>query len=677
MKRLFAPIALAFSLHSQIQAAAPELIGTAPLSDGYIPFADDTVSAGPAGTVYAIESDYDPAIIGNRFSIVKIGPDAEKLWAVEMPLNSHFNTIKADEGGDLFAFSFNSSNGNSVEVIKFGPDGSLVASSHPVFRSNEGVLDVAYGGGFIYFLTITWVADGSTPGQPYDYDVHVRAISGDFGTDVTRHIGPAFFDEGFYAPSFADIGVDAEGNVYAGYLSSSTAHAVVKFAPGLSGALWRREIPRFKESMTEVWGRETGPSGGMTIVEMEAGFPSGDPDVPEAKAVGWARVNANGDVTPFNPLPTRFIIPRAVGSDGGMYALDRNGMLSDDDNGVVKWNPTGGQSWGVVSQPAASAIAVSVAHGQSRFYVMGLGDDVWSVFLYREGPPAWKVELPAGATTTVRGDVGGALAAPLRVNVVDESGTGQGGAAIHFSISTAPAGAVGQSVTTSSTTDAAGRAGAIFTFGDVPAEYQVTATCPDCEPARSTITFTCCGRLSTTDYKQLGPLAPWANDTYDTTTSTIGKLGCALTSLANLNNFYARIDDAISLQTPRTLNSELTALGENGFLSQGRIVWGKNGMGIDRVTEGRITRTGFYRLNSPHSLDELISLVQADLLQKRPVIIGISGEDFRSHFMLASGMCGDKILVYDPGSSVSPRVLYDPRNWMELLVTVVRFRHNP
>ena len=74
---------------------------------------------------------------------------------------------------------------------------------------------------------------------------------------------------------------------------------------------------------------------------------------------------------------------------------------------------------------------------------------------------------------------------------------------VNFTISTYPAGATGQELTIISTrTNPNGQAITRLRLGNIPAEYGVTATCSDCVPEFSSVTFTCCGKLHTDEFRQ-------------------------------------------------------------------------------------------------------------------------------------------------------------------------------
>ena len=104
------------------------------------------------------------------------------------------------------------------------------------------------------------------------------------------------------------------------------------------------------------------------------------------------------------------------------------------------------------------------------------------------------ITLAAVSGDNQTGTVTKALPQPLVVRVLDGSGSPKSGVAIDFSISAAPAGAAGQTLSVSSAaTLADGTASTTLTLGNRVGTYTVTAACAGCAP--NTITFTAQGKV--------------------------------------------------------------------------------------------------------------------------------------------------------------------------------------
>jgi len=89
------------------------------------------------------------------------------------------------------------------------------------------------------------------------------------------------------------------------------------------------------------------------------------------------------------------------------------------------------------------------------------------------------------------GSAGKALKSPLTVKVTDSFGNPESGVPITFEITQQPAGASGTSLTTDSVaTGAGGTASTGLTLGTLPGQYQVTASCINCNPPSVAFTET-------------------------------------------------------------------------------------------------------------------------------------------------------------------------------------------
>ena len=226
---------------------------------------------------------------------------------------------------------------------------------------------------------------------------------------------------------------------------------------------------------------------------------------------------------------------------------------------------------------------------------------------------------------------------------------------VDFTISTYPAGAAGFFLSKSSeATNPQGRAEVLLKLGDIPAEYGVTATCDSCEPSSNTVTFTCCGKLPNDHFSQSGVPA-WSTHTYARHTpaeqhGTIGYLGCGLTSLATLINYYnANIYSGIPRTNPKDLNTYLLGLPDSRGYSVDSDV---NFYAIGRYTSDRVSFVDRYDIGE---YDRAGLLETADGLIRSgiPVIFRV-----RDHFLLVIGKCGENFIVADPAGGREE--LYNP-----------------
>lgn len=243
------------------------------------------------------------------------------------------------------------------------------------------------------------------------------------------------------------------------------------------------------------------------------------------------------------------------------------------------------------------------------------------------------------------------------------------GIRVDFTISTFPIGAIGQSLTKSSETIINGRADVLLKLGNIPAEYGVTATCNTCEPSASSATFTCCGKLPNDEFRQ-GDMR-WSTRTLGSypPANTIGRVGCALTSVANMLNFYNTVSTSIARTSPDLLNTAM--IQQNGYNANDDIRWDQ----VGRFAAGNLIQIDSPDVDQHHSQADIIRLLDADLALGRPVIL--RGEhppagSGRLHFMLAIGKCRGSYIVADPNSVTGIR-LYEPNETLLPLRGVRRY----
>jgi hypothetical protein len=261
---------------------------------------------------------------------------------------------------------------------------------------------------------------------------------------------------------------------------------------------------------------------------------------------------------------------------------------------------------------------------------------------------------------------------------------------VNFTISTYPAGAEGFSLSKSSeTTNIQGIADVQLKLGNIPAEYGVTATCPDCVPEQNSVTFSCCGKLHTDEFRQFDER--WKSEHYDNICSTeppgtgryrpvyscddaifnkpeyrnkkyqftIWGKGCALSALATLINYYKeKYNLQISSTTPKDLNNWLS---ENYVIENHKKIACYSDKGdvefscVSKYSNGKIKKSKIIDidiLSIPR--DKLLKIIDDEIIKQKPVIIKIS--NFK-HYVLVIGKCKDKYLTSDPAGKI---ILYDP-----------------
>lgn len=318
-----------------------------------------------------------------------------------------------------------------------------------------------------------------------------------------------------------------------------------------------------------------------------------------------------------------------------------------------------------------------LAPGTTYFFGIKTTDDAGNVSGLSNSPEGITTAVPAQkvAISTSAGDnqivVVSSWSAPL-VSLVKVFGTTNPASEIQvdFNISTFPVGATGFALSKSSeSTNPQGHADVLLRLGNIPAEYGVTATCNTCEPSASTATFTCCGKLPNDEFRQ-GDMR-WSTRTLGSypPANTIGRVGCALTSVANMLNFYNTVSTSIVRTSPDLLNTAM--IQQNGYNANDDIRWDQ----VGRFAAGNLIQVDSPDVDQHHSQADIIRLLDADLTLGRPVIL--RGEhppagSGRLHFMLAIGKCRGSYIVADPNSVTGIR-LYEPNETLLPLRGVRRY----
>jgi hypothetical protein len=122
----------------------------------------------------------------------------------------------------------------------------------------------------------------------------------------------------------------------------------------------------------------------------------------------------------------------------------------------------------------------------------------------------------------------------------------------------------------------------------------------------------------------------WRLDPLGSTSSTLGKEGCAVTSAAMVLNFYGMPTDPKCLNTFLTLNQ--------GYTDRGWIHWEKAAEFLPNQVQ--------------HAYEDLPSyfLIDWNLLNGNPVIVRLKTSEGTKHFVVIVGKEGYSYLIADPGN---------------------------
>lgn len=279
---------------------------------------------------------------------------------------------------------------------------------------------------------------------------------------------------------------------------------------------------------------------------------------------------------------------------------------------------------------------------------------------YRPGGPSGNYVLAKSAPPEPHLVNINAYSAPLASLVRDAVGNPVENVELLFNLSRAPEFASGQQLSkTSGRTDAQGLADVLLKLGNIPAEYEVTATCSSCEASASSVTFVCCGKLPNDHFSQSG-VSAWSPNCYAnnncqlTPNATIGWRGCALTSLATLINYYnASVYSSIPRTNPGELNTYLRGLPvPDGYNERNDV----NFDAIYRYSGGRASFVNRYDLDDPYSREALLDMADGLIRSGIPLMFRVGGP----HFILVIGKCGNSFVVADPAGG--REYLYNPEN---------------
>lgn len=358
---------------------------------------------------------------------------------------------------------------------------------------------------------------------------------------------------------------------------------------------------------------------------------------------------------------------REPGFAGGPMVVDAEGSLYIGGHepigglpALVKISSSDTQAWGASFVTLASDRRIDALWSPSTGTVdiAGIvnvpfpGNDQVFVSRYRRGAGT-SGRLVVVSDLIQTSEVDADLASPLVVEARDAAGAPQGNVVVNFSISSAPADAVGQQLVSTDlqTNSFTGRAKTGFRVGNIPLEYEIKADCPSCGTTSSSVTFRICGKLPVTLLHQDGET--WSGDLLDHHPEglTIGARGCALSAFTMLLNiFRSRYGLPYPESTPGTLNSFLTGPGVNGFdrdanLDFRRATAVRSGSTV-RLQSRLFVNTAVDRYRT--SATEVLQAIGDNLSIGNPGLIHVGSGSDAGHYLTAIGRCGDSYLVADP-----------------------------
>ena len=192
----------------------------------------------------------------------------------------------------------------------------------------------------------------------------------------------------------------------------------------------------------------------------------------------------------------------------------------------------------------------------------------------------------------------------------------------------------------------------------------MTAQCETCAPETSSVTFTCCGKLPNDHFSESGQVwspLPYARHAPTETYGTIGYLGCGLTSLATLINYYSNnVSNTIPVTNPKLLNEYL--LNNNGYNDGNDVKFDT----IDNYSNGRAFFIGRYDLDDPYNKEGLLGMADGIIRSGIPMAFWVKRRTLKSdgtfrftpHFITVIGKCGNNFIIADPAGGIER--LYNP-----------------
>ncbi len=606
-------------------------------------------------------------LLGSQTLTLAAGGKA--AWTTQLSGSWGYATgLAVDNEGNAYV-AFSDLSNHLSRLIKYGPDGAAVKtvdlpSEYGIWPEGHGVAADA-AAGYVYAAEDVYNSDSGryvTFTFAYDLNLDLKAAKAYAPQDQQTCSDAAIPSGGVH--------VDAAGNVYVGGYACKDDYTyryfALKYAPGLGQPenIFVKDAAFDESPQLKAAGD---PAGGLVFIGNEL-------DSSGAAGFSVRRLNAAGAwsepvfITAFD----NWSWPKAVAVDKAGAAYIAGNMKDTWAPAVTKLSSDGAYSWEpqVLQKADEGSLETIYVDAGLNMNIAGYhtwntdtGFDEFYLETWRQGGnEKYSITGATGPYIAVTG----VETEPLVSFVTDSNGGGVSGRSVNFS-AVPPDGALGYSLTKSSEATEAGQAAVQLKLGNIPAEYYVTAKCPDCVAEKSSVTFTCCGKLPNDDFKQWD--AGWATYPYNTQTSlykrTIGDVGCALTAFSTAINYYANSDANLGISTtnPKALNDTLLKKTcqkgfDPGHNVQFEVVKDTNVSNGKLMLSKKVDRTVPLTDAAKVTLSEMIN--DALLANKAPVIAKVyrsktdpstKKKTEWSHFVLIVGKCGDKYLISDPGST--------------------------
>lgn len=373
-------------------------------------------------------------------------------------------------------------------------------------------------------------------------------------------------------------------------------------------------------------------------------------------------------IAPDGALKSEIVVPFAEATaialtDGATVYV--SGRITGQGAALARVDPLNTVTMESADPTAVRYLNVAVAPGQSVFTISDRSTELHLIRLSGSTTSAGGLLSISTGTDNQIGDINTPLPLPLEVLLSKSDGSPAGGIQVTFSVSSEPVSGSGATVNPSMTASSLpdGKAKTDFTVGRLPFKYQISCTCPTCGPQGSSATFSACGQLPNDHFSQAD--VRWSTQTYGSGdvlsgTDTIRRLGCGLTSLSMLSNYYQRSIPSMTATDPAALNSYLQQNG--GYVGTGSNPQRQTLLDwtfISDFTGGNVV----FNNDSSEDADPgdataeatLLSTAEQDLAVGRPVIFHVnhrlSSGTLSSHFVLVTGKCGDSFITSDPGTA--------------------------
>ncbi len=628
-------------------------------------------------------------VYSNPFSIqvFKLSSQGAILWSSSVDASGSgyglANGIAVCPGGDVYVAVTDRDDFSRIfrlDARQGGLVSSVIVPSGPSPSYTPDLTGIACdpASGHIYAVETTNPAGSPDSVVALEYDA---ALSGLLASQsVTATSGPnGSFGTAYFS---AGMAVDGPGNVYATvtlYTRTNSYDVLFTYPPHLGSV----SLTQLGYNQAQANGVGAGSAGGAYSVGYNEIY--GTPNVDEGFIAGPTynvTLQSGGDYDEF----------WAVAADGSSnaYVFDLSALppSNSSQGSVRKYGPQGDLRWklplDVIDTEYPNNAMAADANGNVYLTGANSAGNAVVVKLSQQATPQNSISISTGDQQI--GVVGSSVAVPLTALVQNASSAPVANVAVNFSISAAPVGAVGQSVSaTSAMTAPHGLTSTVLTLGNVPADYYVSATVVG---IASTVTFHACGKLPNANFQQGGG-APWASDPYDNTCSSqtapgqtrqftcpsgalpsgtsrvqIHTDGCALSALATVNNFYQASNPAIPATDPLLLNATLSGPTVNAYSGAGRIDFDR---AIRGASAGAIhyVFSGGGDISAANTEQSLTQTASGDLssASPHPVILHVKhvwpNGKVTDHYITAVGMCNGQYIVSDPAGVLSR---YDPSN---------------